>query len=165
MEHNFCPSCGKQNFKPVDSKQYRCGDCDYTFFQNTAGTVGGIIRCGDHILLAVRGRNPSIGMLDLPGGFVDPDESFEAALAREIEEELQLKYDQANYLYSAHNTYLYKNVEYKTVDAIFEIPFEQRPDVTPGDDVSEICWLKPEEIDLNDIAFDSIRWAITRYRK
>ena len=42
----------------------------------------------DEVLVAVRARNPGKGLLDLPGGFVDPGESLEVALYRELQEEL-----------------------------------------------------------------------------
>jgi len=44
----------------------------------------------DGILFTVRTKEPGLGQLNFPGGFVDHNESLEQALVREIHEELSL---------------------------------------------------------------------------
>lgn len=84
----YCPSCGQASLTRSDAKAFRCEHCQFTYFHNTASAVLAVICCGDEVLVAERGRNPSKGMLDFPGGFVDYDESLEQALYRELQEEL-----------------------------------------------------------------------------
>ncbi|MCT1618627.1 (deoxy)nucleoside triphosphate pyrophosphohydrolase [Janibacter hoylei] len=50
--------------------------------------VGAVIVSGDHILCAQRGKGPLAGLWEFPGGKVESGETPEAALEREISEEL-----------------------------------------------------------------------------
>ena len=164
MIDNYCPACGDDQFNSSNGNRYDCRSCGHTLFMNCAGTVGAVIRCGNEILLTLRAHEPATGKLDLPGGFVDPDETFEQALARELLEELNLSIEQPRYLFSACNTYLYQGVHYKTVDAIFELCYEQKPSVEANDDVAAIRWLQLAEINDEDIAFVSVQSVIDRLK-
>lgn len=50
--------------------------------------VGAVIEVGGEVLCARRSTGPLTGLWEFPGGKVEPDESPQAALAREIDEEL-----------------------------------------------------------------------------
>lgn len=49
--------------------------------------VGGIVLCGELVLLVRRGKNPGKGLWSLPGGAVEVGEGLEEACAREVAEE------------------------------------------------------------------------------
>ena len=53
--------------------------------------VGAVVLDGERVLLARRGRAPSMGKWSIPGGLVDLGERLEDALVREIEEESGLR--------------------------------------------------------------------------
>ncbi len=151
----FCPNCGEKAFLPIARKKLTCADCEFQFYRNAASAVAAVILFEDELLLGKRGRNPCKGLLDLPGGFVDPGESLEAALFRELEEELGLHVNKASYVCSGSNRYHYANVEYDTTDAFFEIRFDERPVVKAMDDLEAVVWLKLREIELDQFAFAS----------
>lgn len=159
----YCPACRSANIAFEEHKRLVCRDCDFHYYHNVATAVGAIIRCGDEVLFAVRGRAPAEGMLDLPGGFCDPGESLEQALNRELQEELglQLEGENLRYLFSFANTYPYRDVVYRTTDVIFEVCLSKKPEIRVGDDVAAIRWLEPGEIAPEAIAFESIRAAVT----
>ncbi len=122
-----CPQCCSGEIEFRDNKQLICLNCHFCYFHNVATAVGAVIRHGTEILLAVRGREPARGMLDLPGGFTDPGESLEQALQREMKEELGVEFSNPRYLFSFANTYVYADVVYQTTDAIFEFRLKQKP--------------------------------------
>jgi ADP-ribose pyrophosphatase YjhB (NUDIX family) len=113
-------------------------------------------------LIAIRGREPGKGKWDLPGGFVDPDESFEQAVVRELNEELNIEVSNPTYICSNPNTYPFRDVTYKTCDALFTIDLDVKPEMTAQDDVAGFFWVKWTDIDGDQFAFNSAKLAINK---
>ena len=157
---HHCPACGEKSLLTISSKQFCCELCRFTFFQNPAAAAMVAICYQDELLVATRAHEPGIGMWDLPGGFVDPDESLEEAVVREVYEELNLHISGATYISSYSNTYLYKEIKYKTCDAFFVVELDEKPALTAQDDVASIEWLKLSEIDIERFAFESAKKAV-----
>ena len=53
--------------------------------------VGGVVLCGDEVLVVQRGAEPSKGLWSIPGGAVEVGESLAEACAREVAEETGLQ--------------------------------------------------------------------------
>ncbi len=130
---------------------------------NTAAAVGAIIECEGCVLATVRAGSPDVGMLDLPGGFVDHGETGEQALRRELDEELGLKGFIPVYFGTYPNVYPYKSVTYHTLDLVFAVRLDEQPTITPSDDVAGVEWIKKSEVELRDFAFASVRAALSDY--
>ena len=104
MPDNFryCPKCSAAALRPSSPKSIRCSECGFEYFFNAAGAVAAlIVNQNGELLVTVRAHDPHKGKLDLPGGFIDPGESAEHALAREIKEELNLDIEDMQYVASA----------------------------------------------------------------
>ncbi|MBR4789648.1 MAG: NUDIX domain-containing protein [Treponema sp.] len=122
MENKFelCPKCGSKNIKWCNGKKWLCPDCGFDLYCNVAAAVGIVLYDNyDNVLFEVRAKEPRKGFLCLPGGFVDPDESAEDAVVRECREEMGAQIKEGKFLCSFPNTYVYKNIEYKTCDLFF----------------------------------------------
>ncbi len=166
MSHSqpcFCPQCGQKTLSQYSTKQFVCTHCQFTYFHNPAAAVMVVIIVEDELLIAIRGREPGLGGWDLPGGFVDPDESLEQAAVREIQEELGLTIDTLHYQGSFSNTYCYKNVEYKTCDTFFICQLPTKPTLIAQDDVAEVMWVNKRNIELERFAFLSTRQAVSQW--
>jgi len=162
----FCPACGAEAFQLLNAKQFKCDSCGFVYFQNVAAAAGAIIEAEEKILLVKRAKEPSKGLLDLPGGFVDPGEPLEEALVRELKEELGLQLeaqDCNHYFYSSVNEYPYKGILYHSLDLFFLIRLAQPPVIEPADDVGAYLWVEPGEVPFEAMAFRSVRDALRCY--
>ncbi|AEE17561.1 NUDIX hydrolase [Treponema brennaborense] len=116
-----CPKCGAAGTVSYpDSRRWVCSACNFNLYNNVAAAVGVIIcDCAGRVLFEVRAKNPGKGLLTIPGGFVDPNESAEQAVVRECREEIGLEPAAVRFLCSYPNTYEFDHVTYKTCDLFF----------------------------------------------
>jgi ADP-ribose pyrophosphatase YjhB (NUDIX family) len=161
----YCPKCGSPQITNFHEKGMRCAACEYIYYHNSAAAVAGIIETEGGIVLTKRGIEPKAGFLDLPGGFVDYQESFEQALVREIKEEIGAEIFESRYLGSFPNKYVYRNVTYFTTDVVFVCWASQLPEQAINHEITEIVVVRPEELNLEQVAFDSLKTALQRYRE
>jgi len=171
----YCPSCGKKNIRFKGNK-FDCPDCGFLYYHNTAAATACVIQSGERILLLVRDREPAIGKLDLPGGFVDPGEGILEGLCRELREELGWEPpvppgaspEQVFRLFASFpNVYTYKNVAYNTCDIYFAVsaPGLTEKDLMPeAGEIAGMRFLRPGDIEPEELAFDSTRRAIEAYK-
>ncbi|QBO57551.1 NUDIX domain-containing protein [Chryseobacterium salivictor] len=162
----YCPKCGKPTLMWDGEKKWSCSSCDYVLYHNVAGAVAVIIKHGEDILFTRRNQEPKKGKLDLAGGFVDPRESAEETCVRELFEEMKMKVDisQLKYLASLPNTYEYKNILYNTIDLFYEYEVPEKVEAKLElSEISETVWIKKNEIDIEDIAFDSQKTFFIQY--
>lgn len=163
----FCPKCGNESLNWDGEKKWNCKVCDFILFHNVAGAVAVVIKFGDEILLTRRNQEPKKGKLDLAGGFVDPKESAEETCARELFEEMKMRIDisKLKYLASLPNIYEYKNIIYNTLDLFYEYESDKKFEVNLEiSEISETVWLKIQDINPDDIAFDSQRIFLQKYK-
>ena len=161
----LCPACGATELSFLDAKELRCRRCHFHYFHNVAAAVGVLLLHEDRVLFAVRSADPGRGLLDLPGGFVEPGESLEQGLQREVREELGIALPAVRYLGSCANEYLFDGVLYHTSDAFFTARLTERPALAPADDIAHAHWLRPDQIAPADIAFRSVRESIAMLQR
>ncbi len=160
----YCPKCGSGDLVRPITQKIVCRACDFVLYFNTATAVAGLITNEQgQLMVVVRGYEPKKGMLDLPGGFVNSGENAEEAMQREIREELGLDVTDLNYFCSQANEYLYRGFLYHTVDIVFLCQVNTLQQARAADDVAEIRWLAPTEVNLDDFGFISLQKAIRKY--
>jgi len=161
----FCPKCGSDSFKSEDGgRSFKCEDCLFNYYINNSAAVSCLIfnQLGK-LLLTRRAFDPNKGMLDLPGGFVEPMETVEDAVIREIKEELNLDITKMRYLVSFPNLYPFSKIVVPTVDLAFICETDCFNQMKPGDDVASIEFAYPEKIDLTALCSDSMKQIIQFY--
>jgi ADP-ribose pyrophosphatase YjhB (NUDIX family) len=124
-----------------------------------------VIEHEGRIAWITRAREPGAGLLDLPGGFVERDESLEEAVLRETREETGFTPCEPRYLFSIPNRYIFHGVRYSTVDVFFGCRLLDLGHFVPNDEASNLEWMRPESVDLGRIAFESTRLALAKLLK
>jgi NAD+ diphosphatase len=96
--HHFCGVCGSPTASEEAGHQRRCTNsaCQTVHFPRTDPAVIMAVTDGDRLLL---GRQPSWapGMRSVLAGFVEPGESLEEAVAREVKEEVGIEVEDVRY--------------------------------------------------------------------
>lgn len=111
------------------------------------------------ILLIRRGKVPFEGAWALPGGFVDMDETLEAACLRELEEETGLKLPALEQfrVFDAPG----RDPRQRTISVVFYAFLPEVVGVCGNDDAAEACWFPL--FHLPPLAFDH-REIVERFR-
>ena len=160
----YCPYCGSKSFRAGDENYMQCDACQKKFYINASGAVACIIENSNgEILLTRRAFEPAKGMLDLPGGFINLDETAEDAVKREIKEELNLETESLQYIGSSPNHYLYGGMVYFTLDLGFKCMIADFTKIRAADDVDDYEFLPRNRINLQKIAFPSVRNILQMY--
>jgi ADP-ribose pyrophosphatase YjhB (NUDIX family) len=162
----YCPECGEKSLRQLSAKKFVCEreHCQFTVYKNVVAAVAAIIEWNDdEIIMTRRGREPGKGKLDLPGGFVDADETLEKSLEREVQEELSLQIRDLFYLGSFPNKYPYKGIEYSTIDSVFVCKPDSMDIKCEEGEIEGWEIFDPESLNLGDVAFKSVRKALERY--
>ncbi|PVA11384.1 NAD(+) diphosphatase [Pelagivirga sediminicola] len=97
--HGFCACCGAGSAMDMGGWRRRCPVCAAPHFPRTDPVVIMLITQGNSALL---GRSPGWpdGMYSLLAGFVEPGETVEAAVRREVQEETAVAVGEVTYLAS-----------------------------------------------------------------
>ena len=162
----FCPRCGAARGATTTTPEpFRCDACGFLFFFNPAVAVAALVVRGDGRALFIRrAKDPAKGRLALAGGFVDPGENAEGALRREVREEVGLELASLAFLSSTPNEYHYRGTTYPVVDLIFLGTTADDGRTAALDGVASFEWLDPMAVDPEDLAFQSMRDGLRRYR-
>jgi mutator protein MutT len=103
--------------------------------------VAAIIRDNDKILISQRSDNVHLpGLWEFPGGKVEPDESLQAALEREIREELGVRILVQEKFFTVEHNYASKSVRLHFFNCTI---VEGEPQAL---EVADIRWVQPGEL-------------------
>lgn len=160
----FCPKCGSSRFNESSEKSKKCENCGFEFFSNPAAAVAAFITNERGELLVQRRKyEPAKGMLDLPGGFCDGQETAEESVVREVKEETSLEVTRASYLFSMPNVYRFSGMDLNTLDMFFECEVKDTDALKAGDETTDCRWMAIEDIRTELFGLRSIRHAMSVY--
>lgn len=155
----YCPRCSaKFNKKEILLECYSCGL--HYYLNPKPGTMAVIQNDAGEYMLVKRARSPKKGYWDLPGGFVDLNETYEEGIQREIKEELGVDTESIIYINSVSDTYEYQSVVYPVSVAVFIVKISNKLPIEAADDIAGYEFFKAKDIPIQEVAFPSVRQVL-----
>ena len=97
--HQYCGRCGTPTQPKPDERVRVCPSCKLSAYPRVAPAIMALVRRGRQILLA-RSPHFPVGMYSALAGFVEPGESLEQCLQREVAEEVGVQIGNIRYFAS-----------------------------------------------------------------
>ncbi len=139
--HGFCAKCGAQTARLEAGWKRYCSACNTEHFPRTDPVVIMAVARGDKICLGRQKVWPK-GMYSALAGFIEPGESIEDAVAREVLEESGLKVESVRY----HSTQPWPFPASLMIGAICTVgPGEAHPD---EEELEEVRWFTRDDLAL-----------------
>ena len=134
--HRFCGACAEPMQRTPGERAMKCA-CGHIAYPRIAPAMMVLVRRGDAILLARNAAVPPGGRMSALAGFLEPGESVEEAIHREVREEVGIEVRDLRYFASQswpfpHSLMLAFTAEYAGG--------ELRPDVN---EIAEARWFGP----------------------
>ena len=150
--HQFCGRCGTRMQDHVADRAKQCPDCSLIAYPRLSPSIIVLIHRSEEMLLA-RNANWPTGMYSTLAGFVEPGESIEQTVHREVFEEVGLRVKNLDYRGSQswpfpNSLMLGFHAEYESGEIVYQdgeiadakwFRFDDLPNVPPGTAISK--WL------------------------
>jgi ADP-ribose pyrophosphatase YjhB (NUDIX family) len=162
--YRFCPKCSGR-LVPQNENFLKCSSCRLHFYINPAVCNAVILenKKGE-ILLVKRKFPPKKDLWDLPGGFIQPNETLEQSIKREIKEELNVDITMSQFVGVYPGHYLYQNINYPTLCVVVSAKMAKAK-LIPKDDVSQFRFFGRDVVLKQKIAFGGICLGLKDYLK
>jgi ADP-ribose pyrophosphatase YjhB (NUDIX family) len=154
----FCPRCRAE--LDLAAGRADCRACGFVAWANPVPGAQALLEEDGRVLLGRRGHDPSSGLWDIPGGFLEEDEHPLDALRREFREETGLVVEPVEFLGSWMQPYAGRMVLCLTWLA-------RRAGGEPqaGDDLVELRWFGPDDLPVSDeLAFETFVEILSLWR-
>lgn len=139
-QHRYCGACGNENRVEQAGHVRRCPNCKSEHFPRTDPAVIMLVHDGAQRCLLGRQASWPRGVFSTLAGFVEPGESLEEAVAREVYEETQVTVQGASYHSSQPWPFPGSIMLGFHAEARFSEPF------VDGDELEQARWFERDEL-------------------
>ena len=162
----YCPNCTKELIAEDHGGRPRLAcpdkDCGFVHFGNFSMGCGGIVLRDGKALLVQRGWEPARGAWQLPGGYVEHDESLMTAVEREVMEETGVTARARDVIAFRHSIGQPLGGRSTNIYVVFRLDYIEGEPHGDGDETMDAGFFSREEIEGMDILQAMSRWAIHR---
>jgi ADP-ribose pyrophosphatase YjhB (NUDIX family) len=156
----YCPVCDCPLGPGAHGAARACPRCGFEVYDNPAPTATALVVRDGMVMLTRRANEPQAGWWDLPGGFMEPGETPEQTVVRELAEETGLSVEVGELVGVFPDAYGETGIP--TINLFYRATVAGGEEL-PADDVSEIGWFEPASIDPSSLAFDCCRNALVTF--
>ena len=139
ISHRFCGRCGTETQLDEKDMMLKCPSCGQVHYPRIAPAIIVAIRKDDELLMAKHSYHDNIRYA-LIAGFVEPGESIEEAVHREVLEEVGIKIK--NLKYQRSQSWPFPN----SLMLAFTAEYESGDIKVDGDEILKANWFKKDEI-------------------
>ncbi|WP_407422013.1 NAD(+) diphosphatase [Methanobrevibacter sp.] len=139
ISHRFCGRCATPTQLDEKDMMLKCPNCGQNHYPRIAPAIIVAIRKGDELLMAKHSYHDNIRYA-LIAGFVEPGESVEDAVHREVLEEVGIKIK--NLEYQRSQSWPFPN----SLMLGFTAEYESGDIKVDGDEILKAAWFKRDEI-------------------
>ena len=139
MSHRFCGRCGTETQLDEKDMMLKCPSCGQNHYPRIAPAIIVAIRNGEKLLMAKHSYHDNIRYA-LIAGFVEPGESIEEAVHREVLEEVGIRIK--NLKYKKSQSWPFPN----SLMLGFTAEYESGDIKVDGDEILKAKWFKKEDI-------------------
>ncbi len=154
--HRFCGKCGASTEQHALDRATVCSNCKLHFYPRLSPSIIVLVHREDEVLL---GRNHLFpkGLYSTLAGFVEPGESIEETVRREVAEEVGVKVGTLRYRGSQpwpfpNSLMLGFHAEYESGDIVLQ-----------ADEIADAGWFRCDELPQIPGKFAISRWLIDEY--
>jgi NAD+ diphosphatase len=97
--HRYCGRCGTPTHTKAGERAKECPSCGYVAYPRVSPAMMALVTRGNELLLARAHRFPA-GMFSALAGFVEPGETIEDCVVREVREEVGIEVGKLTYFAS-----------------------------------------------------------------
>jgi NAD+ diphosphatase len=94
--HQFCGQCGSETTRESQDRSRKCQDCGLMFYPRLSPSIIVCVNKGKQVLLA-KNANARANFYSVLAGFVEPGESIEETVRREVMEEVGIRVKNIKY--------------------------------------------------------------------
>jgi ADP-ribose pyrophosphatase YjhB (NUDIX family) len=156
----YCSNCAHPvEFGEINGEhmpRFHCPNCKAIHYENPKVIVGCLPIWEDKIMLCRRGIEPQLGLWNIPGGFMENDETPEQGAVREMWEETLGRVKLLN-LHTVFSVVPVNQVHLHYLVELTDLNYSITPEST------EIALFTEGDVPWADIAFASSKFAIKKY--
>lgn len=154
--HRYCGQCGAETRHNAKDRSLVCSDCKLNFYPRLSPSIIVLVHRGDDVLLARNHMFPE-GLYSTLAGFVEPGESIEETVRREVKEEVGITVGRLDYRGS--QPWPFPN----SLMLGFHAAYESGDFLLQEDEIAEAHWFPITDLPLIPGKFAISRWLIDDY--